>query len=97
VREKERLGIALERVRVIRKTVEKFFKSAVLTPDIVELRNIALLAELIVMCARARQESRGLHYCLDHLDRVDPAVDTLIQRGIELAGETCLELDGKGR
>lgn len=96
VREKSRLDIALERVQSIRKTVEKFYQSSVLTPDIVELRNIAQLAELIILSARSRKESRGLHYNLDHLHHVDPAEDTIIQKGLKLAGKASLDLDEGG-
>ena len=42
-----------------------------INPDVVELRNIALLGELIVLCARARRESRGLHYNLDYPKRAE--------------------------
>ena len=37
-----------------------------MTPDTLELRNLAVCAELIVKCAQKRHESRGLHYTLDH-------------------------------
>ncbi len=94
VRENERLQIALERVRAIRSTVERFYRSTVLTPAIVELRNIALLGELIILCARSRQESRGLHFTPDYPGRLDEPHDTSVQRGVELAGETCSEPDG---
>jgi len=36
------------------------------TPDTLELRNLAVCAELIVKCAKRRHESRGLHYTLDY-------------------------------
>jgi len=78
VRSHNRLDIALERVRNIRATVEIAYRAAVPSPDLVELRNIALNAELIVLCAQARQESRGLHYTLDHPDKADVPADTLI-------------------
>jgi L-aspartate oxidase len=96
VRDLERLEIALERVRSIRATVEKFYQTTVLTPEIVELRNISLLAELIVLCARSRHESRGLHFTLDYPARLEKATDTVIQRDRPLAGEICLEPDGSG-
>ena len=95
VRDKERLGIALERVRSIRATVEKFYHSTTLTPAIVELRNISLLGELIVLCALSRQESRGLHFTPDYPGTLDKAVNTIIQRDLPLAGNTCLDLDMK--
>ena len=66
VRDRERLEIALGRVRAIRRTVETVRSRAAPTPELVELANIALLGELIVICALSRLESRGLHYTLDH-------------------------------
>ena len=61
-------------------------------PDLVELRNIALLGELIVLCARSRRESRGLHFTLDHAGKVEgKPTDTVIARGRELDGQTAWE------
>jgi L-aspartate oxidase len=89
VRDRERLEIALGRVRAIRRTVETVRRRAAPTPELVELANIALLGELIVLCALSRPESRGLHYTLDHPRRLDSAVDSVIRRGVPLGGETC--------
>jgi L-aspartate oxidase len=94
MRDRERLDIALERVRSIRSTVEKYYLTTCLTPDLVELRNIALIGELIVLCAQSRHESRGLHYTLDHPDRLAEPVDTHIRRGEALDGRKCSEPDG---
>ncbi len=91
VRNRERLDIALERLRSIRQTVEMVYQSSVINPPLVELRNIALLGELIVLCARARKESRGLHYTLDHPHKLDFEADTIISRGDILEGESSWE------
>jgi len=94
VRENERLEIALERIRSIRSTVEGVFLQTVLTPEVVELRNISLLAELIVLCSLSRKESRGLHYTLDYPGRLDSPEDTVITRGQALCGKSCSEPQG---
>jgi L-aspartate oxidase len=89
VRDRVRLDVALSRLRTIRATVEDTFAKRVVVPELVELRNIALLGELIVLCARARRESRGLHFDLDHPGKADgPAADTVIARDVPAAGET---------
>ncbi len=88
VRDRVRLDVALSRLRTIRATVEETFANRVVVPELVELRNIGLLAELIVLCARARRESRGLHYDLDHPGKLDgPPADTIIARDLPAAGE----------
>ena len=91
VRDRERLDIALGRLRGIRETVETLYGDSVLNPDLVELRNIALLAELIVLSARSRRESRGLHYTLDHPAILDKAVDTVVRRGATRDGTASWE------
>jgi L-aspartate oxidase len=91
VRDRKRLDIALERLRAIRQTVEEVYHSSVISPPLVELRNIALLGELIVMCGRARHESRGLHFTLDHPHQLPRAADTVITRHKTLEDETSWE------
>ncbi|MFO7607813.1 MAG: L-aspartate oxidase [Candidatus Krumholzibacteriia bacterium] len=87
VRDRERLDIALARLRSVRQTVERLYAGSLLNAELAELRNIALLGEAIVVCARARPESRGLHYTLDHPRRLPQATDTVLVRGAALDGE----------
>ena len=94
VRDRERLEIALGRVRAIRRTVESVRRRSAPTPELAELANIALLGELIVICALSRPESRGLHFTLDHPQRLEEAVDSVIRRGQALGGEVCWEAPG---
>ncbi len=97
VRDRERLDIALDRLRSMRQTVEKVYHASVINPPLVELRNIALLGELIVMCARSRHESRGLHYTIDHPHKLSRAEDTVITRHGVLEGESSWESPGDVR
>ena len=69
VRSNMRLNIALKRLRNIRKTVEDIYRNSIISPDLVELRNISLIAEMIVLAALSRHESRGLHYTQDHPEK----------------------------
>lgn len=80
VRTDRRLQRALERLRVISAEVSDYYWRFLLTRDLIELRNIALLAELIVSCALARGESRGLHFNADHPRPLPEARDTAISR-----------------
>lgn len=66
VRTDERLAFAARRLELLREEIERDYDRLRLGPDLVELRNIALLGTLIVRSARWRRESRGLHYNLDH-------------------------------
>jgi L-aspartate oxidase len=65
VRSEERLRLAAQRLALLRDAIEGYYWRYRLTGDLVELRNISQVAELIVRCARFRQESRGLHCTLD--------------------------------
>jgi L-aspartate oxidase len=66
VRSDARLAVASERLDLMGREIEDDFRRLRVTPDLVELRNIALVARLIVGSARRRGESRGLHFNLDH-------------------------------
>jgi L-aspartate oxidase len=66
VRSDFRLARAEEFLRVISRQIHKDYWSFSMVPELIELRNLTLCAELIVKSARRRKESRGLHFNLDH-------------------------------
>ena len=66
VRSKKRLQLMRERLAPLLREIRSHFYDYLLTPDLVELRNLAVVAELIVRSAAWRKESRGLHYILDY-------------------------------
>jgi L-aspartate oxidase len=70
VRSDERLAFAARRLALLSAEIEHDYERLRLSPDLVELRNIALVGSLIVASAGRRRESRGLHYNLDHPSRV---------------------------
>ena len=71
VRSDFRLARAARRLDMIAAEVEEFYKKTMVTNDLIELRNIAKVAQLIVRCAISRKESRGLHYNTDYPERND--------------------------
>lgn len=70
VRTDERLSFAARRLALLSDEIERDYVRLRLSPDLVELRNIALVGSLIVASAQRRRESRGLHFNLDHPRRV---------------------------
>ncbi len=86
VRTDERLAKARRRLALIREEVETDYARHVLDADLVEVRNLAQVAELVVRCAQARLESRGLHYNLDHpRKRAAYRHDTVLRRSARAA------------
>ena len=71
VRSNERLERAQQRMKLIRDEIESFYKRTTVTEPLLELRNLALCADLIIRCAMQRRESRGLHHTTDYPDSYD--------------------------
>ncbi|MHA1926535.1 MAG: L-aspartate oxidase [Candidatus Thorarchaeota archaeon] len=82
VRTNKRLIRARNRIGFIAKEIEQFYWDFVITPDLVELRNIATVAELIIKMARMRMESRGAHFNRDYPEQLETPVDTVIKKGL---------------
>lgn len=83
VRSDARLRRAARRIALLQEEIREYYWKHLVTRDLLELRNIATVAELIVACASVRHESRGLHTNIDYPHcREDCAVDTLTKRGV---------------
>jgi L-aspartate oxidase len=80
VRTGKRLERARRRLELLRAEIQQYYWDTRLTADLVELRNIADVASLVVECASRRKESRGLHYTLDYPTTLAKPEDTLVRR-----------------
>ncbi|MGA2667841.1 MAG: L-aspartate oxidase [Ignavibacteria bacterium] len=81
VRSNLRLNMALRRITMIKKEIENFYKKTKVNRELIELRNIALIAELIIKSAIWRKESRGLHYNTDYPHTSDKYLkDTIVSQ-----------------
>ncbi len=82
VRSVKRLERARARLAILRSEIREYYWKYKVTPDLVELRNLADVAMLVVECAMRRRESRGLHYLLDAPRADDRCLrDTVVTRG----------------
>jgi L-aspartate oxidase len=79
VRTDKRLSRALHRIHMLRDEVYEFYSNFKISNDLIELRNLLQVAELIVESAISRKESRGLHYSKDHTNTEDEPIPTVLE------------------
>lgn len=77
VRTDKRLARALHRVELLKREIHEYYSNYTISTNLIELRNLVLVSELIIRCAQLRRESRGLHYTLDY-----PELDTEIRDSV---------------
>jgi L-aspartate oxidase len=78
VRTTKRLERAAHRIALLRQEVADYYGNFRVTPDLIELRNLVEVADLIVRSALGRKESRGLHYTTDYPNLLPEAIDTVL-------------------
>ena len=92
VRNDKRLQRAQHRIKLLQNEIQEFYGNHKITRDLLELRNLATVSELIIGCAQQRKESRGLHYTTDYPNLETTAKDTIMQP-INFAGNSQTKTD----
>ncbi len=78
VRTRRRLERAEHRIRLLQREIQEYYSNYEIGRDLLELRNLAMVADLTIRSALLRKESRGLHYTLDYPDLSPVAKDTIL-------------------
>jgi len=78
VRTDKRLHRAMHRIDVLREEIREYYGNYKVGSDLLELRNLCTVAELMIRCALQRKESRGLHFTLDYPRLLPVAADTVL-------------------
>jgi L-aspartate oxidase len=81
VRTDKRLQRALHRIDLLKQEIHDYYSHYRITNDLIELRNLVNVADLIVRSAIKRKESRGLHFNLDHPGLLPEVSDTIMFPG----------------
>ncbi len=98
VRSNRRLARAHQRISALREEIRQYYWDFTVTGDLIELRNLAVVAELIICSAIKRRESRGLHYNIDYPGTAHAPVDTVLRRAepFHLDGQFLASLQRRG-
>ncbi len=80
VRSNKRLIRAKKRITLLQDEINQYYWDFIITSDLIELRNLALISQLIIDSAMMRKESRGVHYSLDYPEKSPITEDTLLKR-----------------
>ncbi|MCE1741529.1 L-aspartate oxidase, partial [Enterobacter hormaechei] len=78
VRTTKRLERALRRINMLQQEIHDYYSNFRISNNLLELRNLVQIAELIVRCALERKESRGLHFTLDYPDLLPESKPTIL-------------------
>jgi L-aspartate oxidase len=78
VRTNKRLERAAHRIRLLQEEIQEFYANFHVTRDLLELRNLVTVADLIVRSAQSRHESRGLHFSRDYPQMAEVAMPTIL-------------------
>ena len=79
VRTTKRLERALRRINTLQQEIDEYYANFRISNNLLELRNLVQVSELMVRCAMARKESRGLHYTLDYPEALEEALPTILR------------------